>query len=154
MAEQKRLGVQQGPGQILDGPQAVRFLMQQLQEMQVDLAAADTMEAENLASRYLQSDANFQPGSQLSPTGLPGVWQLASTNGHVIALFNEITVGASVDVAAINSTLDSPADLALLAPGMARISPFGPYLPVRGPTMMTPARAAAAPARCTIPEPA
>ena len=41
-----------------------------------------------------------------------------------------------------------------LAPGMAWISPFGPYLPLRAPSSSTPARAAAAPAMCTMPEPA
>src|SRR5690554_486415 len=42
----------------------------------------------------------------------------------------------------------------MLAPGKARISPLGPYLPLRGPSSSTPARAAAAPAMCTMPEPA
>src|SRR5690606_33832119 len=41
-----------------------------------------------------------------------------------------------------------------LAPGKARITPFGPYLPRRGPRISTPASAATAPARCTTPEPA
>src|SRR5690606_18899497 len=40
------------------------------------------------------------------------------------------------------------------APGMALIAPFGPYFPFRGPNTRTPASAAAAPAMCTIPEPA
>ncbi len=41
-----------------------------------------------------------------------------------------------------------------LAPGIARISPLGPYLPLRAPKSRTPDNAAAAPAICTIPEPA
>ena len=41
-----------------------------------------------------------------------------------------------------------------LAPGIARISPFLPYLPLRAPNNNTPANAAEAPAKCTIPEPA
>jgi len=41
-----------------------------------------------------------------------------------------------------------------LAPGMALTLPSEPYLPLRGPSSSTPARAAAAPAMCTIPEPA
>ena len=41
-----------------------------------------------------------------------------------------------------------------LAPGIARISPFGPYLPLRAPNSKTPDSAAAAPAIWTIPEPA
>ena len=40
------------------------------------------------------------------------------------------------------------------APGMAFTSPFGPYLPLRAPTRITPAKAAAAPAMCTMPLPA
>ena len=41
-----------------------------------------------------------------------------------------------------------------LAPGIAFMAPDSWYLPVRGPSNRTPARAAAAPARCTMPEPA
>ena len=41
-----------------------------------------------------------------------------------------------------------------LAPGIARISPLGPYLPLRAPNSKTPDSAAAAPAIWTIPEPA
>ena len=41
-----------------------------------------------------------------------------------------------------------------LAPGMACTSPLGPYLPLRAPSKITPANAAVAPAKCTIPEPA
>ena len=41
-----------------------------------------------------------------------------------------------------------------LAPGIAMISPFLPYLPLRAPSNRTPASAAVAPARWTIPEPA
>jgi 2-oxoisovalerate dehydrogenase E1 component len=41
-----------------------------------------------------------------------------------------------------------------LAPGMALISPFLPYLPSRAPRTSTPARAAEAPAMWTIPDPA
>src|SRR5690606_25450284 len=41
-----------------------------------------------------------------------------------------------------------------LAPVIAWISPLGPYLPLRAPSRITPARAAAAPAMCTMPEPA
>ena len=41
-----------------------------------------------------------------------------------------------------------------LAPGIALTCPFLPYLPLRAPSSNTPDRAAAAPAICTIPEPA
>ncbi len=41
-----------------------------------------------------------------------------------------------------------------LAPGRALACPPGPYLPRRGPSSSTPASAATAPARCTMPEPA
>src|SRR5690606_2115571 len=41
-----------------------------------------------------------------------------------------------------------------LAPGIAIICPYAPYLPFRAPSNNTPANAAAAPAICTIPEPA
>ena len=42
----------------------------------------------------------------------------------------------------------------MLQPGIAWTWPFGPYLPLRGPSRMTPAKAAAAPHRWTMPEPA
>src|SRR5690606_5996751 len=41
-----------------------------------------------------------------------------------------------------------------LAPGKALTSPLGPYLPLRAPSRITPASAAAAPAMWTMPEPA
>ena len=42
----------------------------------------------------------------------------------------------------------------MLAPGIALTCPCLPYLPLRAPSSNTPASAAAAPAICTIPEPA
>ena len=42
----------------------------------------------------------------------------------------------------------------MLQPGMALMPPSGSYLPARGPTIRTPASAAAPPQRCTTPEPA
>ncbi len=39
-------------------------------------------------------------------------------------------------------------------PGMARALPSGPYLPMRGPRMAAPTRAAMPPVMCTMPEPA
>ena len=41
-----------------------------------------------------------------------------------------------------------------LAPGIARTSPEGPYLPLRAPSRRTPASAAAPPHMCTTPDPA
>ena len=41
-----------------------------------------------------------------------------------------------------------------LLPGIAFTEPSAPYLPVLAPSSITPANAAAAPAMCTMPEPA
>ena len=41
-----------------------------------------------------------------------------------------------------------------LAPGIAFIEPSAPYLPFRAPSKRTPAKAADAPAMCTMPDPA
>ena len=44
--------------------------------------------------------------------------------------------------------------IGILAPGIGLIEPSAPYLPFRAPSRSTPARAADAPAMCTMPDPA
>jgi signal transduction histidine kinase len=94
-----------------------RFLMRELNGLIPTLPAADTMFAEDLAERYLESESNMEPGDRLSPTALAQVWQMASTDGRIIALFHEATITASVAAAPIDDSSVGPVDLQLLSPG-------------------------------------
>jgi signal transduction histidine kinase len=96
-----------------------RFLAGQLQELLPGRAPIDTMAAEDLADRYLRSGAGSPPGDGLNATALPQVWQLASTDGLVVALYREATVSASLHAADTGDSTGGAVELRLVPPGSA-----------------------------------
>jgi len=94
-----------------------RFLMRQLKELMPGQPPPDTLAAEELAARYLGSDSNRQPENRLSPAALEQVWQMASADGRVIALFDEATIRATVAATPGNDASNGPAELELVPPG-------------------------------------
>lgn len=66
-----------------------RFLMGQLQTLVPDCPPFPTLNAENLAADYLESNPQIPNGLSLMHTRLPELWQLASADKTVIALFSQ-----------------------------------------------------------------
>jgi len=64
------------------------FLMRRLQEV-VGGPPLPMLDAEELAAEYLATNPEAAPPDELSPTALPGVWRLASTDCGVTALYGE-----------------------------------------------------------------
>ncbi len=71
----------------LPAPQR-RFLMRELQTLLPDAPSFDTLEAEDLAARFLALEETPTP-SLLTRSGLDDLWQLTSPSGKVIALHTE-----------------------------------------------------------------
>ena len=92
------------------------FLARQMQQLVPGAAVMDTLAAEDLADRYLKSDRSVQPSSRLSNTALPGVWQIESADGRVVALFHESTVSATVESVRSDDMAKSQVELELLPP--------------------------------------
>jgi len=92
-----------------------RFLMQQLQEIVGDQALFPTLEAEELAGRYIDSRAAVPTTDPaLRGTPLPNVWAISTDSHRVTALFHEAALieelqsvarvqfeGAGVDVSVL-----------------------------------------------------
>jgi signal transduction histidine kinase len=64
------------------------FLMKALQD-DLHVYAFDTLAAEGLAADYLQVPEPAAENLRVTPTSLPGLWQLASDDGRAILLFRE-----------------------------------------------------------------
>ncbi len=109
-----------------------RFLMKQLGEMATDAPTFDTLTAERLAKRYLESDPPAPPTTSLQPSGLPGVWHLASPSGAVVALFNQQRLVRDLDSLIARRTLPQDATVELLSPGVGPRDPFAVSLPAGG----------------------
>jgi len=109
-----------------------RFLMQQLQEIVGDQTLFPTLEAEELAGRYIDSRAVIPTSdAALRTTPLPNVWAMASDSHRVTVLFHEATLieelqsvarmhfeGAGVDVSVVPpdaSTVEANAFVSLSA---------------------------------------
>ncbi len=93
-----------------------RFLMKQLRSLMPGDAEFPTLEAEDLAARYIGSDPPPLAGGQLPPqgsslrrSGLPGVWQLRPPNGRVLALFSERSIAG--DMRSLIAAQALPADV-------------------------------------------
>jgi len=86
----------------LSAPQR-RFLMRELQRLFSDPALAALLAAEDLAARYVEAGPAMAAEPGLRPSGLPGVWQSASSRGRVVTLHQAvwgsevIVTGRSVD---------------------------------------------------------
>jgi signal transduction histidine kinase len=94
-----------------------RFLMKQLGALAPEVPAFDTLPAEQLAQRYLESNPPAPPTTSLQPSGLPGVWHLASPGGNVVALFNQRRLVQDLESLIARQRLPEGATVELLAPG-------------------------------------
>lgn len=94
-----------------------RFLMKQLRSLMPGDAEFPTLEAEDLAARYVESDPPPPQGSSLRRSGLPDVWQLRPPNGRVLALFKEQNIVAQMRSFIANQALPADVAIELLPPG-------------------------------------
>lgn len=95
-----------------------RFLMGQLRELLPDEPAIDTFAAEELAARYLDSEAAPPTSEGLSSSGLPGVWLLVSSEGTAVALFEEPSVLSTLPAVGTNELPAADLEIELLPPGV------------------------------------
>lgn len=102
-----------------------RFLMKQLRSLMPGNAEFPTLEAEDLAARYIESDPPPLAGGQLLPqgsslrrSGLPGVWQLRPPNGRVLALFSERSIVGDMRSLIAAPTLPADVTVEVLPPGV------------------------------------
>jgi signal transduction histidine kinase len=88
-----------------------RFLMKRLQGLPLppDLKQIPTLDAEDLAARYVESHPSPSKDPAVRPTDLPGVWQLVTPSGRIVALFHEERLLSGMR--AFLGTLDSPTDV-------------------------------------------
>ena len=93
-----------------------RFLMRQLQELLPERPPPDTLAAEDLAARYLESGLRGVPGAGLGRSGLDGVWQLVAGHGRVVALYREDTIRAEL-AALARASVPIDVEIELLSPG-------------------------------------
>ena len=68
------------------------FLMQQLKQILGERAKLQLLPAEELATRFCELHAIPGKDVFLHSSPLPGVWQIASSNGRLLALFNMDTI--------------------------------------------------------------
>lgn len=94
-----------------------RFLMRQLVSLTSDDAMFPTLDAEDLAALYIDSDLPAPEGSALSRSGLPGVWQLSSPDGLVLGLYKEQRIFAEARAAIARLALPEDVSVELLPPG-------------------------------------
>ncbi|MBN1341134.1 MAG: HAMP domain-containing histidine kinase [Phycisphaerae bacterium] len=96
-----------------------RFLMRQLREILPDCPNWPTLDAEELTARYLESEPTLPPAGNLRPTGLPGIWRIATPSGRVVILCRGAWIKTHLmeQTAFVDWLLDSPsAGLTLLPP--------------------------------------
>ncbi len=111
---------------VVPAPQR-RFLMKELSRLEPD-QAFDTLAAEELAARYLESDPPPQPTRSLQPSGLPGYWRLASTDGGVVALFERERLIDELEAHLSRQRMQG-STVELLPPGEQPEGPFVVSLP-------------------------
>lgn len=106
------------------------FLMQQLRSTVPGCPEFPTLAAEALAAEYIESDRPPSQGTYLHPTELGNVWQLASPDKAVVAIFQEDRIIADVRPL-IDAELSVPdVTVTLLPPGMQPPQP-DPFLTTR-----------------------
>lgn len=94
-----------------------RFLMRQLLDLDPGAEAPDTLAAEELAARYLDSGAARTPDLVRLSGELRDVWQLASADGTVTALFREGTLLEQMQAVLARQELPADTTIELLPPG-------------------------------------
>jgi signal transduction histidine kinase len=131
---QKRLNDYDDP--TMSGTQR-RFLMQEIKQLLPNQVKLPLLPAEELASRFVELKA-LPPRKEgvLQPSPLPGIWQLASSNGRLMTLWRTETIVAQSD--SVISRPAPPGEVAIaLRPPKAENPPVdifhtlpaGKYLP-------------------------
>lgn len=114
-------------------PSAQRlFLMKQLGEVAAVELDFDTLSAELLAERYLASDPPTAPTTSLQPSGLEGIWHLASPSGAVVALYEQERLNQVVESLIARRALPQSTTVELLVPGEEPPDLFLVSLPAGG----------------------
>lgn len=94
-----------------------RFLMQRLQSLRPDAVEFPTLAAEQLAVRYLESNPPHPQDSLLRVSELPDIWQLASPDRRVLALFMYSELVNDMQNAIARSDLSSDIYVEFVQPG-------------------------------------
>lgn len=81
---------------ILTAPQR-KFLMKEMQRMAPGAFQFPTLSAEDLAAQLAESHPSWEANADFRPSPLPDVWQLASPDRRVIALFKTATIRSSAE---------------------------------------------------------
>ncbi len=106
-----------------------RFLMKELQALVPDCPPFPTLAAENLAADYLESNPRLPAAIYLMPTPLPDLWQLASPNKTVVALFRQQSIVSDMQALVETQISLTGASLKILPPTNERPHP-APFLAV------------------------
>ena len=94
-----------------------RFLMHEVQRLFSDQTLSPMLAAEDLAARCLEAGP-IRPGEPaLRPTALPGVWQLASAGGRVVALHQTEALLARMRSGVSTQLLPAGVSVTFLPPG-------------------------------------
>ncbi len=112
------------------------FLMRQLMKLSGPLAEQasvfDTLQAEELAQRYLDSDPPTPPTTSLQPSGLPEVWHLAAPSGRVVGLYSQQQLIEDLESLISRQRLPEGTQVELLPPGAVAEEVFLVSLPAGG----------------------
>ena len=94
-----------------------RFLMKQLRSQLPESSEFPTLDAEELAARYLESTPRVPNTTRLQRSGLDDVWQMASSDGRAVALFRESRISASSEQVLDELNLPSGVTVAIARDG-------------------------------------
>ncbi|MGD0522757.1 MAG: HAMP domain-containing sensor histidine kinase [Terracidiphilus sp.] len=94
-----------------------RFLMHEVLRLFPDQSLSPMLAAEDLAARCLEAGPIRSGEPALRPTALPGVWQLASARGRVVALHQTESLLARMHSGISAQLLPASVSLNLLPPG-------------------------------------
>lgn len=100
----------------LPAPQR-RFLMRELQRLFPDPALAVLLAAEDLAARYVEAGPATVVEPGLRHSGLPGVWQSASSLGRVLTLHQSEALVRRMRAGISSQLLPEDVSVAFLPPG-------------------------------------
>jgi len=106
-----------------------RFLMLELRKLSPESASFATLGAEELALEYLEAKVRPEAASYLSPAPPADVWQLASPNRNVVALFREERVVSEMQSLVEGETSVAEASIAVLLPDARQREP-DPFIAV------------------------
>ncbi len=99
------------------------FLMEELRALAPDQVEFPTVAAERIAAAYLETSPNVSPSGRLERTGLPQVWQFATSGGQVVALYREDSLRREADKLLSEELALFDAQVRLLAPNELAAGP-------------------------------